>query len=97
MEPRQTLTLSSVGQITIPRKIRDLLGLESGAKLDVEVSRKNNTITLKKQKSHQEIFAELEDFHKKLPKPDSRAKNMSVNEIVEKELKNHPLEDDTWV
>ena len=34
----------------------------------------------------EEIFAELEAFHKTLPKPDPRAKHMTVSEIVEEEL-----------
>ena len=97
MQPRQTLTLSSVGQITIPRSIRKLLNLEKGTKFDLEVDQVKSTITLKRQKTHQEIFAELEAFQKTLPKPDPRAKHMTVNEMVEEELKKHPLENDTWV
>ena len=96
MQPK-TLTLSSVGQITIPRSVRKLLGLENGAKLNLEVDQEKKTITLKRQKTHEEIFAELEAFHKTLPKPDPRAKHMTVNEMVEEELKKHPLENDTWV
>lgn len=96
MQP-QTLTLSSVGQITIPRKVRELLGLEKGAKLDIKVDQDKQSITLKRQKTHEEIFAELEAFHKTLPKPDPRTRHMSVSEMVEEELKKHPLENDTWV
>ena len=96
MQPR-TLTLSSVGQITIPRSVRKLLGLEKGAKLNLEVDQEKKTITLKRQKTHEEIFAELEAFHKTLPKRDPRLAKMSVNEMVEEELKKHPLENDTWV
>lgn len=93
----QTLTLSSVGQITIPRSVRKLLGLEKGAKLNLEIDQEKKTITLKRQKTHEEIFAELEAFQKTLPKPDPRTKHMTVSEMVEEQLKNHPLEDDTWV
>lgn len=96
MQP-QTLTLSSVGQITIPRSVRELLGLKKGTKLNIEVDKKNNTIILKRQKTHEEIFAELEAFHKTLPKPDPRTRHMSVGEMVEEELQKHPLENDTWV
>ena len=97
MQPRQTLTMSSVGQITIPRSIRKILGLEKGAKLDLEINQAKNTITLKKQPSLDEIFSELERLSKECPEPDPSAKNMTVNEMVEEELKNHPLENDTWV
>ena len=95
MEPRQTLTLSSVGQITIPRNVRKLLGLEKGAKLDLEVNQKDNSITLKKQKTLDEVFAELERLSKKAPKPDPRAKHMSVGEISLEQIKH--IKGDTWV
>ena len=99
MEPRQTLTISSVGQITIPRSIRKLLNLEKGAKLNLEVDQENCVITLKKQKSFDEVMAELDKIDEKYhtPKPDPRAKNMTINEMVEEQLRNHPLENDTWV
>lgn len=94
-----TLTLSSVGQITIPRSIRKLLNLEPGAKLNLEVDQDKRTITIKKQPTFNEVMAELDEIDKKYhtPKPDPRAKNMTVNEIVEEQLRTHPLEDDTWV
>lgn len=97
MVPRQTLTLSSVGQITIPRSIRKLLGLEKGAKLDYEVDEKKKTLTLKRQPTVDEIFDELERLSKEGPKPDPRSTKMTVGEMVEEELKKHPLENDTWV
>lgn len=96
MQPT-TLTVSSVGQITIPKSIRKLLDLKTGTKLDIDVDKINSTITLKRHKTHEEIFAELEALHKTLPKPDPSTKNMTVNEMVKEELKNHPLENDTWV
>ena len=82
MQP-QTLTISSVGQITIPRSIRELLGLKKGTKLDIKVDQDKQSITLKRQKTHEEIFAELEAFHKTLPKPDPKLRHMSVNEMYD--------------
>ncbi len=98
MQPK-TLTLSSVGQITIPRSVRKLLNLDAGTKFDIEVNQKTNSITLKKQPTFDEIMAKLDAIDEKYhtPKPDPRAKHMTVSEIVEEELKNHPLENDTWV
>ena len=94
MEP-QTLTLSSVGQITIPRKIRQLLGLEKGAKLDIAVDQAKGIITIKKQKTHKEIFAELEALSKKHPKPDSKWSKMTVGEMSLELAKN--TNGGTWV
>ena len=83
MEPRITLTLSSVGQITIPRSVRKALGLEKGSKLELEVDQEAKKLTIKKQKTHEEIFAELEECHKNLPKSDPKLRNMSVNEMYD--------------
>ena len=94
MQP-QTLTISSVGQITLPRKVRDLLGLEKGTKLNIEVNQADKTITLKKQPTHKEIFAELERLSKNRPKPDPRAKHMTVGEMSLEMAKD--ITGDTWV
>lgn len=93
MQPT-TLTVSSVGQITIPRSIRELLGLKPGAKLNLEVDQKTNTITLKRQQTHKEIFAELEAFHKTLPKADPKLQHMSVSEMYDLV---EDAGDETWV
>ena len=94
MIPR-TLTISSVGQITIPRKVRELLGVKNGDKLAIDVDEKSKTFTLKRQKTHEEIFAELEELAKKRPKPNPRAKYMSVGEMSLEQAKH--IKGDTWV
>lgn len=94
MEPT-TLTVSSVGQITLPRSVRKLLGLEKGSKLDIAVDQDAKTITLRRQKTHEEIFAELEAFHKTLPKPDPRSTEMTVGEMALEGIKD--IKGDTWV
>ena len=93
----KTLTLSSVGQITIPRSIRKLLNLESGAKLDLKVNPEDNTITLCKQKTAKEIIKEIKEINKEYstPKPDPRFKNMSVGEMSLELAKD--IKGDTWV
>ena len=98
MYPR-TLTLSSVGQITIPRSARELLGLEKGAKLNFEIDQESHAIILKKQPTFDEVMTKLDEIDQKYhtPKPNPRAKNMTVSEIVEEELEKHPLEGDTWI
>lgn len=96
MEPRQTLTLSSVGQITIPRNVRKLLGLEKGTKLDLEVNQKDNTITLKKQKTLDEVLAEMDRINAEYsPKIDPKAKHMTVGEMSLEGIKD--IKGDTWV
>lgn len=91
----QTLTVSSVGQITLPKSVRKLLGLEKGAKLELSVDEKSKSFTIKRQKTHEEIFAELERLSRNRPKPDPRAKHMSVGEMSLEMAKD--IEGDTWV
>lgn len=96
MEPI-TLTVSSVGQITLPRKLRKLLGIEKGTKLDVKVSKDNSSIILKCPKTFDDIMAELDEIDKKYPSPapDPRSKDMTVGEMALEGIKD--IEGDTWV
>lgn len=96
MEPI-TLTMSSVGQITIPRSIRQLLGIKAGDKLALKVDKEKNAITLKCPKTFDEIMAELDEIDKKYPSPapDPRSKSMTVGEMALEGIKD--IEGDTWV
>ena len=91
----ETLTLSSVGQLTLPKSVRNLLGLSSGDKVKIKVNQRAGTITLKKQPTTQEIFAELKRQAKNRPAPDPRAKHMTVGEMSLEQAKK--LKGDTWV
>ena len=97
MEPRITLTMSSVGQITIPRKVRKLLNLEKGTKFNFEVNKKNKTMTLTKQPTINEVMDMLDEIDKKYPTPppDPKYKDMTVGEISLEMAKD--IEGDTWV
>lgn len=92
-----TITVSSVGQITLPRNIRKLLGIEKGSKLDIKVSKDNKSVTLTRQKTLDEIMAELDEIDRKYPSPapDPRSKNMTVGEMALEGIKD--IEGDTWV
>ena len=94
---QRTLTISSVGQITIPSSVRKLLGLEKGAKLGIEVDEENKSITLKKQLTFDEVMAELDELDKKYPtpKPDPKWSKMSVGEMSLK--LSEDIKGDTWV
>ena len=94
MEPI-TLTVSSVGQITLPRKLRKLLGIEKGSKVEVEISEDKKSITLKRRMTHEEIFAELERLKNECPKPDPRGRHMTVGEMSLEQAKY--IKGDTWV
>lgn len=92
---QQTITISSVGQITIPRNVRKILGIEKGDKLDFEIDEKKKSITLKKQPTVDEVFARLEKLSKSCPKLDPRTKYMTVGEMSLEEAKN--IKGDTWI
>ena len=91
----ETLTLSSVGQITLPKSVRNILGLSSGDKVGLEVDQKAGTITLKKQPSTQEIFKELKRQAKHRPTPNPRAKSMTAGEISLAQASK--IKGNTWV
>lgn len=93
----KTLTLSSVGQITIPRSVREMLGLKPGAKLNFEIDQKNSAIIFKKQPTFDEIMAKLDEIDKKYhtPEPDPHTKHMSVGEMSLELAKG--IKGDTWV
>lgn len=91
----ESLTLSSVGQITLPKSVRELLNLSSGDKVGIKVDKKNGTITLKKQPSTQEVFIRLKAQAKNRATPDPLARKMSAGEIALKRAKNS--KGDTWV
>ena len=91
----ETLTLSSVGQITLPKSVRSIMGLSSGDKIKIKVNQKTGTITLKKQPTTQEVFAELKRQAKNRPAPDSKAKHMTVGEMSLEQAKK--IKGDTWV
>lgn len=94
MYPR-TLTISSVGQITLPKKIRDLLGVKNGEKVAVDVNEGTKSVTFKRQMTHEEVFAELERLSKNRPKPSPRTRHMTVGEMSLEQAKH--IKGDTWV
>lgn len=94
MYPR-TLTISSVGQVTLPKKIRELLGVKNGEQIAVDVNESSKTVTFKRQKTHEEIFAELKRLSKNRPDPNPRAKYMTVGEMSLEQAKH--IKGDTWV
>lgn len=91
------LTISSVGQITIPRTIRKLLDLKAGDRLTLRVDKEKNAITLECPKSFDDIMAELDEIDEKYPSPapDPRAKYMTVGEMSLEGIKD--IEGNTWV
>lgn len=92
---QDTLTLSSVGQITLPKSVRKLLGLSSGDKMKLEVNQEVGTITLKRLPSTEEVFQKLKRQAKRRPTPDPRATQMTVGEMSLEQSKG--LKGDTWV
>lgn len=96
----RTVTVSSVGQITIPRAIREQLGITPGTELELSTSPDTGTITFRRQKTFDEVMDELDAIDEKYPTPppDPKYRNMSVGEITLEMLKQPKKGDpDTWV
>lgn len=66
-----TATLTSSGQITIPKPIRDQLAIKVGSRLNLSLT--NNTLTIERKKTIDEIFASLRTLNDKLP-PEAKAR-----------------------
>ena len=96
MEPI-TLTVSSVGQITLPKSIRKLLDIKAGDKLALEIDKKKSSFTLKCPKTFDDVMAKLDEIDKKYPSPmpDPRSKDMTASEMALEGIKD--IEGDTWV
>lgn len=96
----RTVTVSSVGQITIPRAIREQLGITPGTELELSTNPNTSTLTIHKPKTVKEALAALDEFHRKHPHPpiDPKYQGMSVGEMSLEMLKQPKKGDpDTWV
>ncbi len=51
-----TVTLSSKGQLTIPRQLRQVLGLEPGARLQVSVDAKGRLVLVPSRHEPDDLF-----------------------------------------
>lgn len=64
-----TLKISSVNQVTLPRTLRELLGVKAGDELEVELV--SGTLQLRKAKTNsekvQQVFQELDEWRDALP------------------------------
>jgi antitoxin PrlF len=52
-------TLTRKGQVTIPKRLRDHLGLKPGAKVDFEVAADGRVVVLPASKRTKSVFARL--------------------------------------
>lgn len=75
-------TLTSKGQLTLPKDVRDRLGLKVGDKFDCEVSGKEE-ITLRRRS------LDIGDLLGILHVPDKRATIEEMNEVIEESASSH--------
>ncbi len=66
-----TTVIGKTGQITLPSKIRQIINATPGDKVVFYVDN-NNRITIKKQKTTNEIFSELDQIRTQLPSSTQR-------------------------
>lgn len=58
-------TLTSKGQVTIPKKIRELLNLNFGDKIEIVATDKGEAVIRPISKNVDDIFCKLRDPHRK--------------------------------
>jgi len=68
-----SITVTSKGQVTIPKRVRDLLGIRPGSKVDFESAPDGRIVLVKQGKSVPSRFAKLRG---------RAGKGMSTDEIM---------------
>lgn len=58
----ETVRLSSKGQLVIPKKVRERLGIASGAVLDVRLEGESVVLTPRRLSPQQALLGSLRDF-----------------------------------
>lgn len=78
-----TATITSKGQVTIPKKIRDELGLKPGDILNFEIEAVNTVVVSAKKKNYKEAYGMLYRENQK-PKSDEEINEGIVEYLKEK-------------
>lgn len=74
-------TLTTKGQVTIPKKIRELLKLHTGDKIEIVVTEKREAIIRPVSKKVDDIFC-------KLQKPERKAVSVeAINQAIREKIK----------
>jgi AbrB family looped-hinge helix DNA binding protein len=75
-------TLTSKGQVTIPKKIRESLNLHTGDKIEIIVTEKNEAVI-------RPISKKVDDIFCKLYKPDRKSVSVdAMDDAIKKRMKN---------
>ena len=84
-----TTTMTSNGQITIPKELRELFNFHPGSRIKIHSTK--NTLKIERQQSLQEIIAEMDaiPFSKKTQALIKKNAGKTVNELKE-EFANSP-------
>ena len=81
-------TLTRTGQITVPKGVREIIGIKPGQKVIFE--KKGDKVVLSKRVSDEEFFAEIDQIvGKKAKKIATKDKNKPVSKMI-KELASTP-------
>ncbi|MDR2336511.1 MAG: type II toxin-antitoxin system PrlF family antitoxin [Candidatus Nomurabacteria bacterium] len=77
-------TISSKGQITLPKPVRDLLAVEAGDKIEMEIEQKTGKVKLERALTLKERFKKLHlSFSPEIRANIQKYKGMTINEIKE--------------
>ena len=83
----ETGTLSSKGQITIPKKIREFLNIETSEKLIFTPIEEGKVLVTKEQKSAESIFGILKHRKKKQPVSPNQMDNAIQKRRLQRAIK----------
>lgn len=91
MTLERVATLSSSGQITLPKTFRDMIGLKSGDKANIEL--KDGAIVIRRQKTFEEVEAEMEKLRQSFSEETKRLIKKNAGKTVNQlrqEIDNSP-------
>jgi AbrB family looped-hinge helix DNA binding protein len=80
------------GQVTLPKKVRDVLNVSEGDVVDFEIS--GDTVTIRPKilvgKTESELLANIHRMHKKIGDADPRAMEQAIEAAIREVKKQRP-------
>ncbi|MDR2063705.1 MAG: AbrB/MazE/SpoVT family DNA-binding domain-containing protein [Candidatus Nomurabacteria bacterium] len=76
-------TVSSKGQITLPKPIREMFGLSTGNKTRLEINKNNDEIVMTKVEDLDEVLTKMHEYTKKIAKKHHIKAGLTVSEMKE--------------
>jgi AbrB family looped-hinge helix DNA binding protein len=79
----QTVKISAQGQLTLPRAMRDVLGISPGSEVKLNLDSKNSSLIIERAKTLEEQLAEFrQDFTPKMKRAIRKDRGKTANQLM---------------